>query len=490
MIESCIKYFAIIICSLYICKKLLDLKVLSKNVIFVLTFASFLTIFIYYVKMYYSPLVIPVGIILSILFLSLFTKTELGLSMTTMIISFGISYMFFSASVVFNAVIFRFAGADYLGDSSDLAHIYSICIALLQFLLVIIPFRFRRLKNGMPFLHSKGGSNLGVFISMLLLSCVIVMSSNENEDLVYIIPIILIMLSGVLILFWWRSRLSKLYIEKLKAEEIKSMRNELEEKETRIKQLEQHNDFLAKIIHKDNKLIPAMELAVRECLQAFAQKEGEGLEIKGKKLLEQLQSISCERSGLIEEYQSANKKLPLTDVLSFDALMTYMLHKARQSCVEFELTISGSVKYMVQDIISESDLNTLLADLIENAIIATGSSEKKKVLVSIGITECHFVVDVFDSGIPFEPETIVNLGLKKITTHADNGGSGIGLTTAFEIFKKYSASFMIEEFPDQDSLYTKKVCVKFDGLGQYIIKPSKNIEITALLQRENLIVMA
>jgi len=489
MIASCIKNFSIIICSLYIYRKLLNLKSLLKNTSFEYIFAIILSISIYYVKVLFPPLVIPVIVILSILFMSLFSKTELGLSMTTMIISFGISYVLFAISVIINAIIFRFTGTDYLGDSDNVTDIYLLCIAFLQFLLVIIPFRFRRLKSGMPFLRNKGGSNLGISISVFLLCCVIVISAGKSANLAYLILTVCIMLSGVLILFWWRSRLNRLYIEKLKAAEIKAMQTAIDEKEARILLLEQHNDFLAKVIHKDNKLIPAMELAVRDYLQTFSQSGGEAAGEKGQKLLAQLQAISCERAGIIDAYQSENKKLPLTEVLSVDALMTYMLRKSQQNGIEFELTISGSVKYMAQNILSESDLSTLLADLIENAIIATGGRTPKKILVSIGIADCHFVIDVFDSGIPFQPETLVQLGLKKITTHADNGGSGIGLTTAFEIFKKYSASFMIEEFSDTDSLYTKKVSVIFDSLGQYSIKPAKMTERNLLSQREDLIVL-
>lgn len=72
-------------------------------------------------------------------------------------------------------------------------------------------------------------------------------------------------------------------------------------------------------------------------------------------------------------------------------------------------------------------MNTLLADLVENAIIAIRSRTSKRILVSISISEGHYLIDVFDGGIPFEAETIINLGLKKITTHADSSGSGIGL---------------------------------------------------------------
>lgn len=196
-----------------------------------------------------------------------------------------------------------------------------------------------------------------------------------------------------------------------------------------------------------------------------------------------------DRSGMIAEYQSTNKTIPLTNVLSIDALMSYMLNKAREINIELELVISGSIKYMVENVICETDLNTIIADLVENAIIATKYSENKRIVVSIGIPEGNYEFEVFDSGIPFEADTIANLGIKKTTTHADSGGSGIGLITAFEIIKKYHASFMIEEITDNNSLYSKKISVAFDNQNRFIVKTSRYDEIKAITQREDLLVI-
>ena len=66
---------------------------------------------------------------------------------------------------------------------------------------------------------------------------------------------------------WWRFRITRDYREKLRQAELKALQNELIEKDNRIRELEENNDSLAKIIHKDNKLIPAMELAVCEYLE-------------------------------------------------------------------------------------------------------------------------------------------------------------------------------------------------------------------------------
>jgi sensor histidine kinase regulating citrate/malate metabolism len=152
--------------------------------------------------------------------------------------------------------------------------------------------------------------------------------------------------------------------------------------------------------------------------------------------------------------------------------MAYMLQKARAEKIELDMSLSGSVKYLIGAVIAESDLNTLLADLIDNAIIATKRREKKNILVSVGICDNFYRIDVFDSGEPFTDETILDLGLKRTTTHLNDGGSGIGMMTVFQILRKYGASFEIDDSIG-NSLYTKKVSACFDNLGQFRLKTDR-----------------
>ena len=80
-------------------------------------------------------------------------------------------------------------------------------------------------------------------------------------------------------------------------------------------------------------------------------------------------------------------------------------------------------------------------------------------------------LEVLDSGENFKPEVLKNLGRRRITTHANDGGSGIGLMNLFGIMKQTQASFTIEEYPCYGSRgkYTKALSVTFDGAGKYRI---------------------
>lgn len=484
MIASLYKYFAIIICGFYAYAKLLNLDINLKRIIINLAMSLVLSACTYYLRYHSDILYFPVMSLIYILFLTRSTKTKLELSIKATMLSFGISYTFY----YFLTFIFSVIAVLMSIDRSDSnVRVLAMCVSTTQILLINVLFRFKRLKSGMPFLRLKSDSNIGVFISMLLLCGVMIFTRHSNDELVYIIPLVSIILCGVSIFFWWRDKLTKTYIDRLRADELRNLEEIIQDKDAKIENLKRENDVLARIIHRDNKLIPAMELAVKEYL-AFYEEDGTKAREKGRELITQIEKTYGERSGIIKEYQADNGKLPLTNVLSIDSLMKYMYNKARENDVLLELILSGSLTYMIENIISDSDLKTLLADLIENAIIATKKAENKRVLVSIGISSGYYLISVLDSGIPFEADTIVNLGLKKATTHADEGGSGIGLLTIFQILKAHRASLAIEELSD-NSIYTKRLSVKFDGLDQYIVKTARYNEIEAISQRKELVIL-
>jgi ABC-type dipeptide/oligopeptide/nickel transport system permease subunit len=49
----------------------------------------------------------------------------------------------------------------------------------------------------MPFLQTKGASNMGVFISVVSLCCAVIFSNQNEADWVYLIPVVFIFLSSI-----------------------------------------------------------------------------------------------------------------------------------------------------------------------------------------------------------------------------------------------------------------------------------------------------
>ena len=67
---------------------------------------------------------------------------------------------------------------------------------------------------------------------------------------------------------------------------------------------------------------------------------------------------------------------------------------------------------------------------------------------------------------------------KPSTTHADEGGTGMGFMNTFDTLKKYKASMEIREIgkPSKDN-YTKIIIIKFDQKNEFKISSYRQQEI-------------
>lgn len=80
-----------------------------------------------------------------------------------------------------------------------------------------------------------------------------------------------------------------------------------------------------------------------------------------------------------------------------------------------------------------------------------------------------YELSIYDTGVEFDIPTLLKLGTEPITTHKNDGGSGLGFMTTFETLKSCKASLVIEEYDAAVTNYTKSVTVRFDGKCEYRI---------------------
>ena len=153
--------------------------------------------------------------------------------------------------------------------------------------------------------------------------------------------------------------------------------------------------------------------------------------------------------------------------------------EAAKNNIDFDLKVNCSVRDFTDKYISISDLETLIGDHIKDAIIAINHIDKpiRNITVIFDIINNCYRFSVYDSGIDFEIDTLVNLGLEAITTHKNEGGTGIGFMTTFETLEKYNASLIIDEINFNNSNFSKSVNIVFDGKHEYVICSSRTEEI-------------
>ena len=198
-------------------------------------------------------------------------------------------------------------------------------------------------------------------------------------------------------------------------------------------------------------------------------------------------------NDISEEYSSnkATTPLPKTDIEIIDDMISCMFAECKNNNIDFELQLNGNIHHMINNFVTKEELEILLADHIKDAIIAINHSDNinKSILVKLGIFDGEYILSIFDSGIEFEIETLLDLGLKPSTTHKDDGGTGMGFMNTFDTLRKHSASLYINELnkPTTDN-YTKSVAISFNNKNEYKVTSYRAEEIKEKNNRDDLII--
>lgn len=491
MIRLFIRYIAIIFCTDYIYQKLL--KQNSKNYIhyslFILVALSTSILFLY-APPKYRFLVIVVHIFFLFLRHRFITCENPKTIFSIVVLSYGISYIcFFLAQM--SVIIPISVICSYLMDISSIpTEVLQCLIACLQCFFCWAIFRSKRLRNGMPFLRNPFFAQLGFLLGILVTGCAMISLTFDSFDatssnLIYILVIISFFILSILIFSWWRNQTYQNYLLQAKEKECSQLEEQLDYCQEKIKKLEDENSQLSKVIHRDNKLIPSLQLAVHNFFSQISKEDSTALAIEAEKLLSQLEKEMKERSGTVNTLSNHAKKLPTTGISSLDQLLAYIHQRCHAEQITFDCNFNYDISSILenQDSLSEKELSTLLADLLENALVATRHHQGKHIFLYMGIMDGNFSLEVWDSGDKFPKEVLYHFGRKRYTTHKNEGGSGIGLMVTYELLKKYQASFLIDETESTDSFFTKKVIISFDKKGTYALHSQRSKEELSYLSR-------
>ena len=418
-----------------------------------------------------------------LIFVLIYLRNKILTTITISILSFGLSYL----SISISGYIICIFAIPFINSVILYKPIFIFLGGILQNILIYLLFRIKRLRNGMPFLVNNPIINWGVCLGSTLIFYHIYLRKITYQMLsIKIVTMLLIPLLAIALLIWWRHKITQSYVEKLRVDEVELLYKEISDKDLEIEKLHAHNEQLSGIIHKDNKLIPAMEMAVRNYLQTAALMKPEDARQTGAELLGKLERMAEERTGIIHTYQENFSYRQRSGLISIDAIVDYMENRASTLGIEYHYQFDKTLKEMLPAFITEDDAMHLLSDLIENAIIAATHSEKKNIHIHIGFVRSILFIDISDSGIPFTPETYEKFGNIQYTTHAEHGGSGIGLMDIAKLKKQYQFSLQIYEYPENETIYTKKIRILFDRKAHYLIQSYRAKELRSAILRNDL----
>lgn len=397
--------------------------------------------------------------LLHVILLKFMIKRKISSILVGTIISISMPYILFSI-----ATILEFLMQRLFKISHKTVNIFFTL--LIEGILINFLLKTKRLKNGLAFLNKKNEyieivlTNISIFIIVMygLVSII-------YEDFTVNIFLYFILLSICMIITIQRL-LVMYYKQKLIDDTINQYKHDLQEKDNEIKKLTDEAFRVSKINHEFYNRQKSLELMVNEKIQNSNMEAGEELDV-----LNRIKELTSEHSEKMKEVKSL-PALQLTDIPEVDDMFAYMQTECEKNEIQFKLNINGNIHFLINNLIPKNKLEILLGDHIRDAIIAINSSNNlnKEIFVILGIKDECYELCIYDTGIEFEIDTLLKLGLAPATTHKDTGGSGIGFMTTFETLKECKASLIIEEkHPINDTDYTKAVKVRFDGRNEYKI---------------------
>lgn len=375
-----------------------------------------------------------------------------------MLISCGVGYSInFIASTTY-AWIFTALKSEIPAN-----HPFSIItVFLINSVLVILVCRNKRLKHGMPMIFSKKPPVLISIASIIIIGIYLYLSvATPSANPFSVFLIVFLSFLSVLISLIIKNNFKKTYLERQRKRESEYLYSAIETYQAKIESLEKENCMLASVIHKDNKLLPAMSQAVAEIIN---QEENH---YNKQKIIDKLNQLFQEREDILKIFSDAHQnELPKINLFLIDIMNEYIFQKAKEKNIDYQIKAEYTD---FKKFISEKDLCTLIADLTENAIhAAENENHQKMILLELTKEENFPVISVYDTGTEFSTEVLRHIGLEKYTTRKNQGGSGIGLMSAYQLAQKYQAGFMITEYPP-GSEFSKKISFLFQQKSEYQI---------------------
>ena len=342
-----------------------------------------------------------------------------------------------------------------------------IIILIIEAILLFLVFKIKRFSHGFTFTKNKNYEYLDLIT--INISSVIILTyyifGNYYGNLTKQLLICLVVLALIMFLIIQKT-LTLYYKQKLLHQTIEDYKNEISEKDKKIKELSDEKYKISKLNHEFYNRQKALEKKVADYVSNVNVETANELAIT-----EQIADLSKEYSDKLQNIKHPDK-LPTTEIEEIDDMFKYMQSECKKNNIEFKLQINGNIHHMINQIIPKDKLVTLIGDHLRDAIIAINSSNNsfKSIIAILGKADEFYEFCVFDTGIEFELETLLALGTKPITTHKDTGGTGYGFMTTFETLRATKGSLVIEEkHKMSENDYTKAVRIIFDGKAQYRI---------------------
>ena len=480
-----VKTFVMNMCVYYSFCKITDSKEYMKNIkwfsIYNLIASALYTYSEYVVN---SIMYLLIMYLLTAIFIGLISKNKMGYSLVVVVISYAIC----NIALVFSAII-NFVPYRVIYKSNEYLNLISVI--LIQSALVYTFFRIKRFSKGFDFINKKLNNDIAdvvvscVGIAVILLTAFMGTYYQGYKAATKDNFIVFLLLAATMIIVI-QKMLTSHYKQTQLLKTLNEYKDEIEEKNKEIEKLSKEKFNTSKIRHEFYHRQKALELLVKENMSNMNSITQENT---SNNILEIINSLTDEYSKECEKIKQL-PELMKTDIVEIDSMFKYMQHECAKNGIDFKLKIIGNIYPLINNIIPKNKLETLIGDHLKDAINAVNNEgiKSKEIFAVLGIKDKKYEFTVYDTGIEFEINTLINLGKRAVTTCANKGGSGIGFLTTFETMEETKASLIITENKTaKDKIYTKSVTIRFDGNHEYKVRSYRADKIKTNDDKNNIV---
>ena len=319
----------------------------------------------------------------------IFSVYKVKNSITITLVSMAINYSIAIVSVFLNYnlnIIFNIQN-DYIN---------LVIIALLYLMIWKAITGVKKIKYGITYFKDSEKNEymdmMVLNIAILLLLIINILATENVNITMNLIPIIIV---GVVTLIITIKKMLQLYYkQKIMINEMQQLNEEIKAKDKEIQKLEQENLNFSKKSHSLAHKQKSLEYKLNQLLLNSEISEEQDLK-------NQLEQISTEL------YCKPVIDLAKTEITKIDDMLKFMQSECIKNNIDFNLQITGNVYYIINNLITEDQLEILIADHVKDAIIAIKHTDNinKSILVRLGKIDDIYGLNIYDSGVEFEKET-------------------------------------------------------------------------------------
>lgn len=370
----------------------------------------------------------------------------------------------------------------YIVDNMFLINVVGfIFLGIIQNLLLFGLFKLKLLRNGISF---DNGGMFAMLLNVANVLCIfagLMLNLEFSLEAVFELGEFAVTVSGITILFLWRKNSIDGYTRQQAGVERAVVEQSVEAFGRQTYLLERENGLLGKIIHRDNKIIPAAVMTVAAAIKKY--RDPELYEILGG-----VKRYGAERALDLAAFR-ARPQLAKTNVAMIDSILCNLQLAAYERGITLDTEVYGDVSgWFENGGPDKTSVNVLLSYLGDNAVISAGKKQDGRVKIVIGRQGFSGAyIAVYDNGAPFNESVISAMGVARITTRKNEGGNGYGLQTLFETVRRYEASFTLDELCGDG--YAKCLEVRFDRRRAVTLRTKRRSAIKAAARRSDLTVV-